>query len=432
MRRITCAIAGLGNRGNDIYGHYQFVKPEEMQVVAVADPIKEKRDSAKKLYDLQDEQCFETAEQMLEQPKLADAIVIATQDRQHVEQAIKALSLGYHVLCEKPVSPSAEECRRLQQAAHQYNRIVAVGHVLRYTPFYFKVKELIDAGKIGEVVSIQAMEYVTYWHQAHSYVRGNWRNSIETSPMILAKSCHDCDIFAWLIGKKCKRVSSFGSLSHFKSDQAPEGSTHRCLDGCKAKGNCPYDAEKIYITNKRTGIRDILKTGRTGDDAWPVCVLSPNDLSEDAVYHALKTGPYGRCVYHCDNDVVDHQVVNMEFEGGITVDFQMCAFTGHGGRTIHVCGTRGDIYGNLKDNQVTLDEFGKEPEIFDVAEGDMSGHAGGDNRLIHDFLMAVEKGADDDALRTGIDVSIQSHLIALAAEQSRLFGGKPINLEEVK
>lgn len=432
MRRITCAIAGLGNRGNDIYGHYQFVKPEEMQVVAVADPIKEKRDSAKKLYDLQDEQCFETAEQMLEQPKLADAIVIATQDRQHVEQAIKALSLGYHVLCEKPISPSAEECRRLQQAAHQYNRIVAVGHVLRYTPFYSKVKELIDAGKIGEVVSIQAMEYVTYWHQAHSYVRGNWRNSIETSPMILAKSCHDCDIFAWLIGKKCKRVSSFGSLSHFKSDQAPEGSTHRCLDGCKAKGNCPYDAEKIYITNKRTGIRDILKTGRTGDDAWPVCVLSPNDLSEDAVYHALKTGPYGRCVYHCDNDVVDHQVVNMEFEGGITVDFQMCAFTGHGGRTIHVCGTRGDIYGNLKDNQVTLDEFGKEPEIFDVAEGDMSGHAGGDNRLIHDFLMAVEKGADDDALRTGIDVSIQSHLIALAAEQSRLFGGKPINLEEVK
>lgn len=428
MRRITCAIAGLGNRGNDIYGHYQFVKPEEMQVVAVADPIKEKRDSAKKLYGLQDEQCFETAEQMLEQPKLADAIVIATQDRQHVEQAIKALSLGYHVLCEKPVSPSAEECRRLQQAAHQYNRIVAVGHVLRYTPFYSKVKELIDAGKIGEVVSIQAMEYVTYWHQAHSYVRGNWRNSIETSPMILAKSCHDCDIFAWLIGKKCKRVSSFGSLSHFKSDQAPEGSTLRCLDGCKAKENCPYDAEKIYITNKRTGIRDILKTGRTGDDAWPVCVLSPNDLSEDAVYHALKTGPYGRCVYHCDNDVVDHQVVNMEFEGGITVDFQMCAFTGHGGRTIHVCGTRGDIYGNLKDNQVTLDEFGKEPEIFDVAEGDMSGHAGGDNRLIHDFLMAVEKGADDDALRTGIDVSIQSHLIALAAEQSRLFGGKTYQL----
>lgn len=431
MRRITCAIVGLGNRGNDIYGHYEFVNPEEMKVVAIAEPIKEKRECGKETYHLDEEHCFETAEELLNQPQLADVIVIATQDRQHVEQAVKALSLGYHVLCEKPISPSAEECRRLQKAAHEYNRIVAVGHVLRYTPFYSKVKELVDSGRIGEIVSIQAMEHVTYWHQAHSYVRGNWRNADETSPMILAKSCHDCDIFSWLIGKKCERVSSFGSLSHFREEQAPEGAALRCLDGCKVKENCPYDAEKIYITNVKIGVRHIVKAGKTGDDAWPICVLSPTDLSEEAVYKALKTGPYGRCVYHCDNNVVDHQVVNMEFEDGITVDFQMCAFTGHGGRTIHVCGTKGDIYGNLGENQVTLEEFGKNPETFDVKEGDMSGHAGGDNRLIHDFLVAVDKGADEESLRTGIDVSIQSHLIALAAEQSRLEGGIPVKLEEV-
>lgn len=195
-----------------------------------------------------------------------------------------------------------------------------------------------------------------------------------------------------------------------------------------AKEGCPYDAEKIYVTSKRTGIRQIIEEGKTGDDAWPVCVVSPNNLTEEGVYEALKTGPYGRCVYACDNDVVDHQVVNMEFEGGVTVDLQMTAFTGHGGRSIHVCGTKGDIYGDLGDNKVTIEEFGNDPEIFDVSGGDMSGHAGGDNRLIHDFLEAVREGSDEEKLKTGIDVSIQSHIIALAAEESRLAGGKTIEL----
>ena len=425
---ITCAIAGLGNRGNDIYGNYEFVRPDEMKVTAVADPVKEKREAARKRYRLEEENCFETVEELRNKPKLADALVIATQDRQHVAQAVEAIKKGYHVICEKPISPSLEECKRLQEAAHEYHRIVAVGHVLRYTPFYTKIKELIDSGRIGEVVSMQAMEKVTYWHQAHSFVRGNWRRKEETSPMILAKSCHDCDIFVWLLGRKCKRVSSYGGLYLFRKEMAPKGAAKRCLDGCNAKEGCPYDAEKIYVTNKRTGIRDVIKDKRTGDEAWPVCVLSPDNLTEEGVYEALKEGPYGRCVYDCDNDVVDHQVVNMEFEGGVTVDFQMTAFTGSGGRTIHVCGTRGDIYGDLAVNEVTIEEFGKEPETFSTVEGDMSGHAGGDNRLIHDFLEAVGEGVDEDKLKTGIDVSIQSHIIALAAEESRLAGGKPVEL----
>lgn len=425
---ITCAIAGLGNRGNDVYGNYESVRPDEMKVTAVADPVKGKREAARKRYHLEEENCFETAEDLLKQPKLADVLVIATQDRQHVAQAVEAIKLGYHVICEKPISPSLEECMRLQEAAHAYNRIVAVGHVLRYTPFYTKVKELIDSGRIGEVVSVQAMEKVTYWHQAHSFVRGNWRRKEETSPMILAKCCHDCDIFVWLLGRKCKRVSSYGGLYLFRPEMAPKGAAKRCLEGCRAKEDCPYDAEKIYVTNKRTGIREVIKDQRTGDEAWPVCVVSPGNLTEEGVYEALKEGPYGRCVYACDNDVVDHQVVNMEFEGGITVDFQMTAFTGRGGRSIHICGTRGDIYGDLADNKVTIEEFGEEPETFSTVQGDMSGHAGGDNRLIHDFLEAVRQGADEDQLKTGIDVSIQSHIIALAAEESRLAGGKPVEL----
>lgn len=428
---ITCAIAGLGNRGNDVYGNYQFVSPEEMKVTAIADLMPEKREAAMKRYQLPEERCFPTAEEMLKQPKLADVMVISTQDRQHVEQAVRALEKGYHVLCEKPISPDPNECKRLRDAAHRYQRIVAVGHVLRYTPFYSKIKELIDIGAIGEVVSIQAMEQVTYWHQAHSYVRGNWRRTDETSPMILAKSCHDLDIFVWLLGKQCKKVSSYGGRYLFRKEKAPEGAAKRCLDGCKAKEGCPYDAEKIYITNQRTGIRTVIKEGRKGDDAWPCCVLSPNDLSEEAIRKALETGPYGRCVYACDNDVVDHQVVNMEFEDGITVDFQMTAFTGEGGRTIHVCGTKGDIKGNLGKNKVILTQFGKTPECFNVAQGDMSGHAGGDNRLIHDFLETVRKGVGEKELRTGIDVSIQSHLIAYAAEESRRNDGKTICLDNL-
>lgn len=427
-RTITCAIAGMGNRGNDIYGNYQFVRPGEMKVAAIAEPSEEKRHAAKEKYSLSEDVCFETAEDMLSRPRLADVMIIATQDRQHVEQAIKAISLGYHVLCEKPVSPDPKECRRLQEAAREYKRIVAVGHVLRYTPFYSRIKEIIESGKIGEVVSIQAMEQVTYWHQAHSYVRGNWRSEKETSPMILAKCCHDLDIFVWLLERKCKKVSSQGGLYLFRKEKAPKGASKRCLEGCAAKKECPYDAEKIYVFDKQTGIRSVIEEGRTGDDAWPVCVLSPQNLTEEAVYKALKTGPYGRCVYACDNDVADHQTVSMEFEGGIVVDFQMTAFTARGGRLIHVCGTKGDVYGNLRENKVTLELFGKEPQVFDVAEGDMSGHAGGDNRLIHDFLKTVREGVNEENLRTGIDVSIQSHMIAFAAEKSRQSGGVTVNL----
>ena len=428
--KVTVAVIGLGNRGNDIYAHYQLVAPDEMQITAVADPIEKKREAAQSLYNVPSENCFATGEELLSRPRLADVVVIATQDKQHVKQAVMAIEKGYHVICEKPISPDIEECLLLQQKAHEYNRMVAVGHVLRYTPFYSKLKEVIDSGRLGEVVTIQARENVTYWHQAHSYVRGNWRDSKETSPMIMAKSCHDMDIIAWLLGKRCRRISSFGNLYLFKPEMAPEGAARRCLDGCRVKDECPYDAEKIYITNKRTGIRDVIASKKTGDNTWPVSVLSPNDITEEAIYKALKEGPYGRCVYHCDNNVVDHQVVTMEFEGNATADFTMTAFTGGGGRTIHVCGTKGDAIGSLGDNTVTVREFGKEPETIQTAYGDMSGHSGGDNRLIHDFLSSVSKGSCEEHLKTGIDVSIQSHIMAIAAELSRQNNGEMVDIEQ--
>lgn len=425
---VTMAIAGLGNRGNDIYAHYQLVAPEEVKVTAVADPIAAKREEAQRIYGIAPENCFESAEEMLAQPQLADICVIATQDKQHVAQAVKAIEQGYHVICEKPISPSLQECLHLQKTAHEHKKMVAVGHVLRYTPFYSRIKELLDSGVIGNVVTIQAMENVTYWHQAHSYVRGNWRKSEETSPMIMAKSCHDLDMFAWLLGKKCKRVSSYGDLYLFKPENAPEGAAKRCMDGCKVKEQCPYDAEKIYITNPGTGIRGLQADPER--DKWPVCILSPNDLSEEAIYQAIHEGPYGRCVYACDNDVVDHQIVNMEFEDHVTVSFTMTAFTSKGGRTIKICGTLGDITGDLSTNEITVTPYGKEPQMICATEGDMSGHAGGDNRLIHDFVSAVQEEMSESSLRTGIDASIESHVIAIAAEYSRCHGGESVDLEE--
>ena len=255
---------------------------------------------------------------MLAQPRLADVMVVATMERQHVGHAIPALRKGYHILMEKPISPDLDQCREILKGEKECPGRVIVCHVLRYTAFYNQLKELISGGRIGDVVSVCANENVGYWHQAHSFVRGNWRNSRESTSMILQKPCHDMDILTWLLGKRCKAVSSFGGTQLFKAERAPEGAALRCLDGCKAKENCPFDAEKIYITSP--------KTGRVHGDSWITSVLSVENTVE-STYKALREGPYGRCVYHCDNDVVDHQQTNLLMEDGSTVSFTMCAFT---------------------------------------------------------------------------------------------------------
>lgn len=421
---VTVAIAGLGSRGKDTYAQYQHLAPEDMKIVAIADIIREKVDIAKEEFQIPEERCFDSAEEMLKQPRLADVMIIATQDRQHVGHAVPAILKGYHLLLEKPISPDLEECKKLLEAAHEQKRLITVCHVLRYTPFYSKVKELAASGIIGDLVSIQAAENVQYWHQAHSFVRGNWRNSETTSPMILQKSCHDMDLFSWLAERKCKTISSFGSTYLFKEAMAPKGSTLRCMDGCEGKENCPYDAEKIYITNEKTGIRH-------GKNDWPNNVLC-QEPDEEKLYEAIRKGPYGRCVYHCDNNVVDHQVVTAEFEGGITLDFTMCAFTSTGGRYIKLMGTMGDILANMETNEIRIGLFGKEPEIIDVTtlSDDFSGHGGGDNVMVKQFLELVRSGQDGEGALTSIDVSVQSHVMALAAEYSRLHGGDKVELEQ--
>lgn len=422
-QKITVALAGLGSRGKDTYAPAAKLFPEKMEIVAIADTDPAKVEDVAKEYGIPKDKCFGSAEEMLKQDKLADAMFITTQDRQHVGQAIPALRKGYHLLLEKPISPDLAECREILKVADECGRRVVVCHVLRYTPFYTKLKSIIESGAIGDVVSVMAIENVGYWHQAHSFVRGNWRNSEETSPMILQKCCHDMDLYLWLTGKTCKSVTSFGSTYLFKKDRAPEGAALRCMDGCKAKETCPFDAEKIYVTNEKTGVAH-------GKTSWPLDVLALHPTM-DSIMEAIKTGPYGRCVYHCDNNVVDHQVVNLDMTDGSTMSFTMCGFTSEGSRYAKIMGTEGDIIADMLNNTIDVGRFGKPHEIIDVTAlaTDFSGHGGGDNRMVEEFVDLLLSGKEPGSSITSLDRSVESHLIALAAEKSRLSGGACIPIE---
>lgn len=422
---VRIAIAGVGSRGKNAYGLELLNMKDRAKVVAVADIDPERLALAGDAHGVPDEMRFPSAEAMLAVPKLADAMLICTQDRQHVPHAVAALKKGYDVMMEKPISPKLEDLQEITKVARENGRRVVVCHVLRYTPFFQTIKKTIDSGVLGEVVSIQALENVRYWHQAHSFVRGNWRREEDTSPMILAKCCHDLDYLVWLCGKKCERVSSYGSLMYFKKSNAPEGAALRCTQGCKAKESCPYDAEKIYLTNKDTGIL-------CGNVEWPIDVLAENP-TEEKIRHAIETGPYGRCVFHCDNDVVDHQIVNMQMEGGASLSLTMSAFTSIGGRTIKVMGTLGDLWGDMHENKIRIGVFGKEPQVIDLGkeEKDFAGHGGGDRLLMEQFVDLMQ-GKEPDGTITTLETSVESHLVALAAEKSRLENGESIEIAPMR
>ncbi|MGG1637423.1 Gfo/Idh/MocA family protein [Paenibacillus sp. NRS-1760] len=413
MKKVTVAIIGAGLRGVN-YLEYALAHPNELQVVAVAEPVAERRKSFQARHNIADNMCFENWDDFFAMPKLADAVLICTQDKQHFDPTMKALEAGYHVLLEKPMSPDAKECLLMGEKASQLNRVFSICHVLRYTNFFSTIKELLEKETIGKLMSITHNENVGFWHQAHSFVRGNWSRKEDSSPMILAKSCHDLDILLWLAGSECVRVSSFGSLSHFTADQAPAGAPLRCLDGCPVSDECLYYAPNYYLTE---------------DTNWPTSAIS-NDLSYSARYKALEEGPYGRCVYHCDNDVVDHQVVNLEFANSVTAAFTMSAFTRDVSRTIKLMGTKGEIRGAMEKNEIEVIHFGS-GKIERIAFEDMGGHVGhggGDMGLLKDFLKLVREDGKSEGL-TSASQSVQSHLMAFAAEQSRV-DGNSINLKD--
>lgn len=425
-KQLKVAIAGLGNRGRGAYAAAAKLFPDKMKITAVADIDPAKVAEAAREYQVPEEGCFASAEDMLAKEKLADVMVIATQDRQHVKHALPALRKGYHLLLEKPISPNLEECRELVRTAKECNRQVVVCHVLRYTPFYTKLKEMIDSGTIGEIVSVMSIENVGWWHHAHSFVRGNWRNSDTTSPMILQKCCHDMDILLWLTGKTCESVSSFGSTYLFRKERAPKGAAERCVDDCRVKAECPFDAEKIYMEHEKHGFNH-------GNRGWPLDILTLHP-TEESMRHALRSGPYGRCVYACDNNVVDHQVVNLNMTDGTTISHTMCGFTSEISRYAKFMGTKGEMIADMAENAIRITKFGKEAEIVDVSQlaEDFSGHGGGDKRLVEEFLDMIIEGREPDERTTSVECSMESHYCALAAEESRLRDGAVIRLESMR
>lgn len=410
-------LVGAGDRGQ-VYARYIERNRDKVEIVAVAEPRKFQRDLIKDMFNLSDDRVFESWEEICKLPKIADAIILATQDQLHTEPAIEYANMGYHLLLEKPMAPTERECRDIVDACKRNDVILSVCHVLRYTPFTKRLKKVLELGVIGKIVSMQRLEPVGYWHQAHSFVRGNWNNEERSTFMLLAKSCHDLDWINYIMPTKCEKVSSFGSLFHFKESEKPVGGGTRCVVDCdpKVESSCPYSAKRIYMDFYHKGVK-----------GWPLHILT-DDISEDGVMGALKDGPYGRCVYSCDNDVVDHQVVIAQFEDGSTVNFTMTAFNEYTGRRTTIYGTHGEIRGdgryikivNFRDNSVEKIDTHEDVESI-------SGHGGGDDGIMENFVEAISSG-DRSKILTGADETLMSHLMVFKAEKARRLG----SVEEVK
>jgi predicted dehydrogenase len=408
---ISIALIGAGSRGLMSYAPYALENPNDVKIVAVAEPRDLHRKKAAHTYSINPENQFENYKDFFSKPKLADAVIIATPDKFHTEPTLLALENGYHVLLEKPMATSEDECRLIVNKSKEKSRLLAVCHVLRYSNFFKKLKEVLKSGAIGQIRTVRHIEQVGYWHHAHSYVRGNWRNSEESSPMILAKCCHDMDILVFLLEKRCIKISSFGSLGHFTKENKPAGASSRCIDCHLADSGCPYSAKKFYFDK-------FYKK----EFNWPLDVIT-SDMSEAGITKALREGSYGRCVYECDNNVVDSQIASLEFEDGIHVSFTMTAFTNETKRRIEIYGSHGQVIGT--EDQILIDNFtDKTQQIINIESSENSvkgGHLGGDFAIMRDFINAVRSN-NPKYISSSAETSLESHLMAFAAERSRLNG----------
>lgn len=399
-RPVTAILIGAGNRGN-IYADYALIHPGELKMVGVADQDAVRNGRFSRKHNIPAANRFYQWENVFKREKFADAVIIATPDQLHAPTCLQALEAGYDVLLEKPIGLTEEECRAILEKARATGRIVGVCHVLRYSPYFRQLKEIINAKTIGDIVSVQHMEPIGFSHMCHSYVRGNWHNSKKTSPIILAKSCHDTDILRWLINEPVEDVQCFGNLKLFTKENAPAGSTPRCTDGCAVESTCPYSALQIYYRDrKRLYVFDLPENRRN----WDYFILKK-----------LKTTDYGRCVFDMDNDQPDHLTVNMRFGNNITAVFSMEGLTSYEGRCTRIMGTTGDIVGDMETYTITDFRTGRQTSWSLKTDF----HGGGDHRLVQDWVQAV--GHHNPAiLSSTIDVSVVSHLMAFAAERSRL------------
>jgi predicted dehydrogenase len=403
-------VIGAGQRGTG-YARWARRHPDRASVVAVAEPREVRRARFAVEHGIGAGNAVADWRQLADRGRLADAVLICTQDRLHAEPAEAFAALGYHILLEKPMAPDEAACRRIVAATEKAGVMLAVGHVMRYTPYTRAVKEIVEGGQLGDIMSVQHLEPVGFWHQAHAYVRGNWRRADLATSMLMAKSCHDLDWLQYILGRAPLRVSSFGRLTHFTAANRPAGAADRCVD-CSVEASCPYSAPRLY--------RDLLERG---EHRWPLSVVI-EDFSPGALDEALRHGPYGRCVYACDNDVVDHQVVALEFPGATTATFTMTAFTKAAGRSTRLFGTRAELAGDGETIRVYDFLTRAERLITPAPAGGMNaaeGHSGGDAGLMDAFTGAVATG-NRELITSGPRESLASHLAVFAAERARRNG----------
>lgn len=413
MKKFSVIVIGAGGRGKT-YARYMNEMPDRYQIVGVAEPIDVKREMFAEMYNIPEENVFSDWREILDRPKMADVAVIATMDHDHYGPAMKAIELGYDLLLEKPVAPSEKECTDIANAAAKKGVSVIVCHVLRYTPFFKTVKQIVDSGKIGRVMSIDHVEGIGDIHFSHSFIRGNWHSEKESTPMVLQKTCHDLDILQWLIGKPCKKVHSFGSLTYFKPENAPEGAPRRCAEGtCPIKDTCPYNAHRLYVENPNN---------LWWKTSFTQIVATHPDFTDEERQDALMRTDFGLCVFQANNDVCDRQLVNMEFEGGVTARMNVNAFN-EGGRYIRIYGTKGELFAFMGDESIYVRElYGeRKREYIPVMKTDETiagGHGGGDAGIVYDlydYLNGTYKGVSV----ADIHISVANHMIAFAAEESR-------------
>lgn len=430
---ITAIIVGAGHR-SFVYSELAKTNPEMLKIVGVADPNPIRRKKAMDYFGFKEDMCFENAEELAKKGKLADTVINGTMDEQHLETAVPLLDAGYDMLLEKPFAPNEEEMRQIVNCAKKNNSKVMICHVLRYTPFYYAIKERIVNGEIGDIINIQTTEHVSYHHLSTSYIRGKWANSDKChTSMLLAKCCHDLDIIMWMMSEtKPKQISSFGGKFQFKPENAPKEAGTICMKDCPLVDTCVYSTKRLYIDHP----------DRWAFYVWDALEGKKNVTIEDKIALMKSDSPYARCIYKCDNNVVDHQSVLINFESGATGTHNMVGGSAEPRREIHIIGTKGEIFGNFEESKFTVLKIDPSPDAHneecDVEEvdlrvtGDMvgayGGHGGGDERLAADFVKFI-RGEKPSLACTSIFDSVAGHLSVYLADKSRENGGMPMEVK---
>lgn len=421
-RVVRVLLIGAGTRGTYIYGELSKREDIKIKIVGVAEPIEERREKMRKEHRIFYENCFETGEEALKHKRFCDAVINTTPDKVHYKIAVSALKKGYHLLLEKPMATNPKDCVEILEAQRKSKKVLMVAHVLRYSPFFQEMKKIVDSQELGKMLSLDILEEIGYWHYAHSYVRGNWKRKKETGPIILTKSSHDMDLISWFINGEIKSVRSSGSLKYFRKGNAPKGSTVRCMGKCKVKKTCPYNAERFYLSAKDPN-----------DVVWPTTAISPVDKSIVARKKVLREGPYGQCVWKCNNNVCDNQEVIIRFKRKIIARFTLTAFGSEPTRKIRIYLEKGELHGDLAKGSIRIIKYSGvrgNDEIKGIELPIKDHHGGGDELLLKAFVKTIKEKNKESNL-TSAQQSIRSHLLSFAAEESRM-KGRPINFQTYK